>query len=268
MISHASLRSYFEDTYRIQRALRESSEYYHRRSLAVFCDWLGRDPPIGQVDDEMVSAFVRDMAASYAPKTIQRLRANVLSTVRHAARGGLAQMPVQPRSVRVPPSLPEAWTVDQVRQLLGACGSVRHGAYLRACILVIWDAGLRYTDARTLTRAEIAAGARQQNKTGEPVRITLRPTTQAALEELSGDPPLRYGGQRHSYEWWRELCQVAGVPHGGPQRLRRSAATELERHQPGAATAFLGHRSGDLARRHYLDPRILHREPPRPPELA
>lgn len=271
MISHATLQSYFDDVYRVQRAMRDSSVYYHRRSLQVFVDWLWYDPPIGQVDDTMVSAFVRDMAASYAPKTIQRMRANVLSTVRHAARAGLAQMPLQPRTVRVPQPVPEAWTIGQVRKLLSACGLVAHGLYLRGCIQAIWDTGLRYADVRRIDMERIdnaGRGTIRQNKTTKPLQIHLRAPTVATLTEIGGVKPLKYCRARSTYRWWRTLCQVAGVPDGGPQKLRRSAATELERTQPGTATSFLGHRSADLARRHYLDPRILNREHPQPPELG
>jgi integrase len=268
MISHATLVSYFETQYRVQRPLRKNSAYFHRRSLQKFVEWLGQDPPIGQIDDNLVSNFVVAMEKDgWAPRSILRWRVNVLSTIRHAARAGLAQMPLQPRSVRVPTPMPEAWTVGQVRQLLATCDQCLHGAYLRACILTIWDTGLRYGDVRSLSRDEIEAGWRRQNKTTDPIRLKLRQETLDALDKLPGSQPLKYRKVRQTYKWWAQLCRRAGVPHGGPQRLRRSAATELERVQPGAATAFLGHRSADLARRHYLDPRILRHDPPRPDAL-
>jgi integrase len=180
-------------------------------------------------------------------------------------------MPLQPRRVKIPRHLPEAWTVDEVRRLLAACKTIRrHGLYLEGCIRLIWDTGIRYADARSFDMRSVDFEGRDvvyQSKTTEPLQIELDSRTMDVLRQLGGTHPLRYGKLRQTYIWWDKLCRTAGVPHGGPQRIRRSAATELERVRPGAATAFLGHRSADLAMRHYLDPRILNRNRPKPTRL-
>jgi integrase len=256
------------ERYFLRRQLASASQYQHRHVLALFCHWLGRDPPLRDCDDDLVNAFLQDAADRYAAATVRRFRIYLGTSLRSAARDGLAQWPIHLRRIRVPDKLPEAWTIQQVRQLLDACPGVRHGDWLDAMIRVIWDTGLRCSDARQLAWEEIDRRYVMMRKTGQPLLIRLRPETLAALRQLPArDRPLDRGSPRQHYVWWRALCLAAGVPHGGPQRLRRSAATYVELEHPGAATAFLGHKSSDLARRHYLDPRILGQQPAQPQPL-
>lgn len=256
------------DRYCLRRPLQASSRYQHRHALEVFCRWLGRDPPVRDVYDALINQFLDEMAQQYQPPSVKRLRTYLAVTVRDAAREGLCQPLGDVRRVRVPPTVPEAWTIDQVRQLLGACPRVRHGDWLEAMIRLIWDTGLRCSDARRITREEIDRGWVRQAKTGRPLLIRPRPETLDALRGLPGARPLERGSVRQQYVWWRALCLAAGVPHGGPQRMRRTAATYCELAHPGGATAFLGHQSADLARRHYLDARILGDYPRQPVGLG
>lgn len=272
MILPRTLLTYYDGVYALERPLAPSSDYCHRRSLRVFTDWLGDDPFLSHLTDILISAFVRDMASRYAPATVSRMRANILATWRHAADLGLVQGPGRVRAVKIPPPMPDAWTVHEVRKLLLTTGRLnRHSRYFDRFLRVGWDVGLRKADIESLSLAAINdenVALVRQRKTGQPLAIALRESTVAVLR-MHGHPfPLRRPFcASQSYYWWRRLCDLADVSRGGPQKLRRSAATNVELHHPGASTSFLGHTSPDLARRHYLDQRILRQHPPRPEEL-
>jgi hypothetical protein len=64
-----------------------------------------------------------------------------------------------------------------------------------------------------------------------------------------------------------KLVRGAGL-QGSTKWLRRSGATWCEVHQPGSAMAFLGHRTPGLAYKHYVDPRFVQRDKPRPPKIG
>jgi integrase len=143
-------------------------------------------------------------------------------------------------------------------------------------VLLNYDSGLRAGDLFTVKRANLRTGGRLLlicEKTQQPNICQLRPATVEALEAVairSDERLIPWPIRKHGfYEWWRLLLIEAGLPPGrrnGLQRVRRTAATLLERAKPGSATAFLGHRTGDLARKHYLDP-LLSAEVAMPPEL-
>jgi len=272
MLRTPTLTEYFRDRYALERPLRPSSLWMHRHSLEIYIRWLGRDPSISDVDSESISRFVRDMGGRYAPRTVKRMRNNVLGTVRHAALAGLARVPGVTRPVKVPPQIPIAWTIDQVRGLLNATPQLRyHGAYLDRFLRAGWDTGLRRSDLEQMDMEQVDGSGRgvlRQSKTLQPVRFTLRDKTMKSLRRSGQRWPLRCPiAHRQIYVWWEKLCRLASVPHGGPQRLRRSAATYCELAYRGSATGFLGHRSPELAVRHYLDQRILQQDLPRPPAL-
>jgi hypothetical protein len=113
-----------------------------------------------------------------------------------------------------------------------------------------------------------------QHKTREGITCQLREETVKAIKATF--PPKR----ELIFEWphtpsifyrhWNNLVYEAGLEvnrRNGPQKLRRTSASHLEAASPGTATAHLGHRSADLARKHYLDPNITQQKRPIPPSL-
>lgn len=60
---------------------------------------------------------------------------------------------------------------------------------------------------------------------------------------------------------------AAGDRIGTPRRLRRSAASYIERDDPGHGKRFLGHRTAGIAEAYYLDLAIANGNQVRPPDL-
>ncbi len=273
MIAAQTLLGYYEQVYQVSRDLRPSTAYQYDRSLRIYCDWAGRDPPLSEIDDMAVSTCLRDLKPSYSQHTLRRVRTVLVVLTNHAARQGLCRRLASVRPVRVAPRNPDAWTLPQLRRLLEATKRLgKHGPYLEALLRAGWDSGLRREDLERIRLSNIdtetGAVAIQQQKTDDPILVQFRAETIRAMQLVGSDQPLRYpGNPRNVYRQWRRLCRLAGVPYGGPQKLRRTAATHCELANPGSASTFLGHRSPGLAARHYLDRRILQRDRPRPEEL-
>ena len=64
-----------------------------------------------------------------------------------------------------------------------------------------------------------------------------------------------------------EAAGLPDTPGNGPQKLRRSSASHLERVCPGSASHHLGHLTPDMAIKHYLDPRIFNEGRELPPPI-
>jgi len=113
----------------------------------------------------------------------------------------------------------------------------------------------------------------RMSKSGRIKACGLDRTTLATAVRLpvEGDERVLPGplARRTFYVRWRKLLAVAGLEvsrRNGPQKLRRTSATFVEMLGVGRATAHLGHRSADLARRHYIDAGLAY-EPVLPPTL-
>ena len=99
-----------------------------------------------------------------------------------------------------------------------------------------------------------------QHKTGKPIDCRLPPEAMEAIDKIRLQTP---AGQ----DDFKYLTYRAKLP-GSIKWLRRTGATWCESVTPGSASSFLGHRSPELAARHYLDPRFLKRSTALPPSIG
>lgn len=274
MITPASLIQYFDEIYALQRGLRNSSVYQHRRALSHFVAW-ANNPPIKQIDENLISAWVASLEENYAPITRKKWRVTLISTLNHAADAGLCDYPRSRRirKVKVPVTIPEAWTLDEVHRLIAATKQLRyHGDWFATIIRAAWDTGLRRADLAKIKIDQIGSDGWfqiSQNKTQNPLRKHFSQATMDAMRKLRRAKPLTWPGAKGTeYDWWKKLCDIAQVSHGACQKMRRSAASNIAKHHgPLAASEFLGHQDPTLAKKHYIDPRIATGDPPVPEEL-
>lgn len=209
-----------------------------------------------------------------------RLR-NLLVLWHAAADRGLAPEPPRRQIVRVKvrDRIPTAWTIANVRLLLGAAntlkGEYRHGiaksAYWASYVRAAWDTGLRGCDLRKFPTSLIRVGSIRlvQVKTGKRKRVALRPLTVAAIR--ASYPPERdliwptWG----RLELWRRearaLVQLAGLK-GGIGRLRHSSGTAFEIEYPQRGHEHLGNTRA-VFEGHYFDQDIAGGDVDLPPEL-
>ncbi len=254
------------------RVLRERSVEQLRVSVRVFAIFLGEEPRLGDLSRSTVHRFIDWLLANRAPDTAWNKRKDLLTLWKWSFEEGLiAERPERIKQVRKPRRDPDAWTREELRQILLATsempGTLPNGVpmavFFKALVLVLYSTGLRISAALNLPNAIAAdgtiyasAGTQKSNyheqKTLQPAAIKAcrdirRYLTNARREKRL----LPWPYHRNTLStWWRRLMKHAGIePHrrNGTQKMRRTAASWLESASPGSATRFLGHSSPELA---------------------
>lgn len=276
------------EEYDLQRALSPAGVRQYRYAAKSLDEWAGRAVGLRELDADLFNRWLRGLQDSgrLAPATVACRRRHLLALWRAAADERLSEEPPRRlRPVRVPYVPPRAWTVDEVRAILAVCGTLRRtkaGEWDRAdrwslAVRIAWDTGLRLSDLLRLRVVDIQPDGRAvvgQSKTNRPVFCQMSPPTMEALRKSLEARPRRLAVPwEHSRESFRRqfglIVRRSGVRPGTWKWVRRSSATDVELHSPGAGAAHLGHAHGsEIASRHYLDPFILggHRATPTPIE--
>lgn len=283
-----TLEEFFRLVYIVRRPLKPRSVSSALQTIGLFDRWHGSPVRLIDLTDELLNAFLIDMSRAWRPRTVRRRRTEILMVWRLALETGHTRRPPGIiRKINVPRRLPEAWTLAELRRLLDAAAAkafdrelpngIHEGRFWRAFVLTAYDSALRASDLLALERSAINAVGQilvLQEKTQDGHLCRLRGETLEAIAAIF--PPERerifaWPWRREAfYSHWRQLLAASGMrqgPREGPQKLRRTSASYVERNSPGAATKHLGHKSGDLARRHYIDPRIADDERPLPPPI-
>lgn len=146
--------------------------------------------------------------------------------------------------------------------------------YWQTFILVGYETGIRLGDLLTLTHDRVRGNRLYitHSKTGvaSAKRITKYATrcVNKMIYLSTDDTVLGWAlSRKYVTKKFASLVRNAGLS-GTIKYLRRSGATHCEKHQPGSASRFLGHISGQaLARRNYIDWTQLSESIPRPPAL-
>jgi len=277
--------SAYAERYILTNELSPATQANYRREVRSFARWIGRDIELSELSDELVSEWIVGLQArGLNPKTVRNMRANIVALWNAAFYDRYIETePRRVRKVKVPIGIPEAWTPDELSRLIGVArvvkGRIRKwrlslSDYMLAFILTAYDSGLRLGDLMALRRKSIREDgslAIVQSKTGYPIFVTLRPETVECLDKIHHERREKlFGGvlsRRCFFIAFNRVAKLAGL-EGTSRKLRRTGATLIERAQPGAASAFLGHRPGSpVAQRHYIDPFIARTERPMPPAV-
>lgn len=258
--------------YRTLRPLASGSVYLLNRTVALFSEYLGRSAEVSDLEDLMVSRWLVWLSDRQTAWTVAGHRTRILALWRLAARRHGIAGPGEVRSVKKPPPMPRAWSLDQLKTILDASRHLngRASAYFHALILAAWESGLRAKDLESLPRVAISPDGTvvRQRKTGQPQVFCFRPETAAEILALPGDCPLRSPWSTgRTREYWLRLRIWAGLSSGALHQIRRSGASWVAAQQGiDAARQYLGHRSSEMWR-HYVDPAIAGPRPCLPPPL-
>ncbi len=197
----------------------------------------------GLPDESAVSAMVKHLEASYAPKTIKNYRSYVLSVMRLAASAGATALLNHDlvRKVRVPAPNPVAWypeeyerLVSAARRLKGHCAKrldLPRAQYLSALVQAAYETGLRKGDLFRLTKDHFRPDGSirlRQNKTTVPHTCGVTPDTLEMILAIPYYFPLRWDANPRTYsELWRDARKIAGLHSGATQQIRRTGATDV-----------------------------------------
>lgn len=221
-----------------------------------------------------------------SPSTCKGNRTALLLLWREAHALGHAPPVEKVRVVKVPATVPIAFTAAELVSLKAACKSlagqfrrvpIRRRIYFESLFDAAYDTALRLGDLLSVERSWIWPGgfvSLVQSKTGNSQRVQLRPSTLAKIDECMADWPGRAMiwpqfscDRKRFYEYIRRLVASAGIRKGTMKWIRRSSASYVEATYPGCGAAHLGHRTPGMAERFYFDPNIVRKNKPLPPPL-
>ena len=274
------------DQYAQARDVRPGSVSQLRYSATLFGRWLKRKPTLKDLAETQVNAWVRALldAGTLSTETIRSKRRHLVCLRRFAYERGWMGTLGTIRPVKQAARIPVAWSQDELAALLHIAALktqrlLRHRpvawcAFWRAFILVGYYSGLRLGDLLKLRFEAIGQGGVCvviQSKTGNALTFHLPEDALAAVAAIRKPERARIFGdllcRRTIQDEFRWLTREAKIG-GSIKRLRASGATWVEATVPGSAMAFLGHRTPGLAHQHYVDPRHIQQNKPRPPRLG
>lgn len=249
-------------------------------SLRAWGTFLGSEPTVADLTDERINGYLDWMRAHRKPDTCRTRRGNLLILWHWAFQESITDTaPRRVRKIRRVDRLPTAWTLEEIRSLIAAAGELtgafhlkpwKRSAWWSSLIRAGYDTGLRLGDLLAIRSSEIRASMQiLQHKTERWVHVSLRPATLAAIDQTLADGSRElvwesWCGEETFYFHFRRLVSTAGIRPGTFRWLRRTAATQLERLEPGRATELLGHASRSTTEAWYIDRSQLN-TPPLPP---
>jgi integrase len=268
--------------YAVRHDIDASTVAYLRVAVQVFDRWHERPVELADLDDDLVSLFLRDsQRRGLSPYTVKSRRAAILLLWRAAWREKLvAAAPIDVRKIRCPETLRTTWTEGEIVRLVVSCHTLRgyftatgiqRGAYYSSLVMAAWDSGLRLCDLLRLRRDAIDADGTVrlvQHKTGKAHVAWLTARTMQEIEGIF--PPTRelvwplWARREQFYKLFRRVLGASGLS-GSFRKLRRSSGTAVDAIQPGTGWQHLGN-TPETARRWYINPAV-YASRPRPPAL-
>jgi integrase len=254
----------------------------YRAGIRRLYDFCCCEVSLDALTDELIEDFLAWMGRrEYVPATRKGYAGAILTVWRFAWRKKFVE--TQPRDIdpiRVPKTVPEAWSVAQVGKLLavaaeteGTVYGFRASIYWPALLLLIYDTGLRIKAVMSLKTTDLdletgwvkAHWATQKQKADQV--LPLFKDTVALLRQMETEQPGRelvfpfpLKAPSSLTDRLRLLLQRAGLEHGRRDlfhKLRRTTGTYVaDVAGEEAAMRQLGHSHLNVTRR-YIDPRKL-----------
>lgn len=239
-------------------------------------DFAKTDDPAECCQVEVINRFLARYAATHSPATVKGVRGDLLTVWRYAADHGLADQP-DPRQIRirrVPQSIPECYTVDEVRQLIADCpamcgdyNQIPRSLYFEAIIRLSWESGLRLGDCWAFRSSQLDAAGRLVRVSRKTGLRTVHQLTEHTSEALRACGSLAWPHAKWTFQLhFRQLRDVT-VRRGTFKWLRRASGSYVASlYGESAGASHLGHSSISTFRRYY-DHRLVEGNRPAPPKL-
>jgi site-specific recombinase XerD len=223
-----------------------------------------------QLEPEAVNKFLVGGLPGLSQTTRHNIRRELMTLWKFAYETDMTDVyPARIRKIRAAFAPPQCWTMKEMRRLFKSASTdekrISSRVQLRRCdVLPAWvgisyDSGLRFGDVHQLKAENFRNDCVcvVANKTGKPLIRKLSPATRRAVEKL-----LKLSPNKTLFSWCLprrralNMWKIFLADHnfvGSSKWLRRTAATQTELQEKGAATYFLQHSQPHLATRHYLD---------------
>ena len=241
----------------------------------------------------VINRWLAHLELKLAPRTLKGRRATIICLWYAAADEGVCDPPDirKIRKVKVNRPTPDAWTLEEFQKIVDAAQEFRNDWYRNginradywdAFARVCYDTALRRGDMLAIKCSDVETTTQGtflrtvQSKTGDGIIHRLNPKTAEAVQKIMTPKRDVLFDFPHTvrafHDHWKDMLDKAGQDplnrRNGVQKIRRTSASLLEAKHPGAATAHLGHRCADMARMHYLDPKVSRGDVPTPPALS
>ncbi|HVX16242.1 MAG TPA: tyrosine-type recombinase/integrase [Pirellulales bacterium] len=251
------------------------TDVQYRIQLNHFARYLGREAVLTDLNENVVCAFLDELAKTRAPRTVNKAYWCLIALWTHAAKRRLVDGFPMIQPMDEPTRIPEAWQLPELGRLFDACR--QQAGTIDGVRLADWWYGVHVVCLYTGERIAAVQSIRMANVNWERAEICIPAEARkaktrdmvyklplhafdalAAIREPGREllfPPMNLGTFYHRY---KRLLRDAGLPADRrckPQKLRRTFASYLEA-AGGNATAALEHASRSVTVRNYLDPRI------------
>jgi hypothetical protein len=259
----------------------KSTRTHYYCALRMLGEYLQRPPELSDLVEDTVEDWLTWCIHSnrWSMYTIKQRRGYLVALWNWLARRRMVDTFPDISPIRPPEIIPEAWTETELRLLMRHCErqtgyhcevpqsmwwpSIHsfwyyEGERLSATLSARWD---HLHDGVLVIPADDRKGKRK------PAVYHLHPDVLSWLDKLrEPERELIWPYPRSLSMFWkryRKLIETAGLawkPRTGPQKMRRTHATMVEKYG-GNATLSLMHSSSSVTQRHYIDPRIAHPTP-------
>lgn len=282
-----TVREYLS-SYQLTHDIAETTLQQYGYGVTALCRWARREVALNELTDDLLNHWIEHRRQAnirgergHSRITIRGQAASIKTLWLAAFDEGLASTrPMRVKRLKIDAPMIETWNETEFGQIVAACemldGSFGFGVLrrhvMRAMLLSGYYSGLRPCDLLSLPKEIVGDDGNfevRQQKTGEIIPCHFPPDTMKAIASMGSFPdPRIFPLTRKTLRYWFiKLCALAGVK-GTPKWMRRTGATQVEIAQPGAAQAFLGHKTPGLAWRHYIDRKQIQARKPLPPPLA
>lgn len=282
------IMDYFERWYRPVKLATRTEKTYHqyRVNIRLFGEFLGRPATLGDLQDDLVTAFMGYgmKQRNWSPSTANKAKNHLCALWKYAARKrhGVDVFP-DVDSIPLFKKTPLAWTDAEMQRIIAAAAratgqieGISYRLFWPALLLTCYDTGgrigavlaLRWCDVDLEGRTVLLTAEHQKQRADQLLDIhadTARALLAMKRPTADGDALVfPWPVHRHTlYNTYRRILKMAGFDAGRRDlfhKLRRTAATETARcGGSAAATELLGHSSGHVTKV-YLDPRRLERK--------
>jgi len=286
-----TIREIFLDRYAPLHDLCDRTIANYGHTLDRFAEFLGREPELADLDDLVVSKFLRWRAKTPrargklpAANSVLKDRTQLSALWSFCAKkrminadGKMVEFPALAR-MRAVERIPRAYThadiekiVRRARYRQGSVGGLPAPWWWMTICMTAWTTAERLGALLALRWGEVDLDKRMvtflgQNRKGHTRDIQRAITPQLAemlRAERRGDNDLVWPWDRRIGSIWtslHNLCKQAGVQYRGFHGFRKASASYYEA-AGGSATQLLDHDRPGTTKKSYLDPDIVNGGP-------
>jgi integrase len=281
------LRQFITERYAPLHQLSDRTIELYSQTVDRFSEHLGHPAAIDDLDDLVVSRFLQarckvgKRGKALSRHSVKKDRSQLLAVWTLAAKkrlqkadGTVIEFPALP-PFKTPQKAPRGYLVAEVQALLadtarmrgGVCGRPR-GCYFKTLYLALWQTAGRIGEVMAvrwedvdLERGIVRFRAETRKNQTRDVERAIGPDLAKLLAEHVGEPGAAvWAWDRNPttiYLHLRRQCRRLGFPCRGFHGFRKAAASYYQAAGGQAHELLDHHDTGSLARKHYLDSRVV-----------